>query len=127
MSVFSYFRGKREKSGEGLRGLEETQRPASVRLSVGSKARVRKHYRFWGKVQFVGFRYRSKYLADELGLTGWVQNEEDGSVEMEIQGEADKLADFLRQLYGLPGIRIEDREDKTVPWVSGEKAFRVRG
>ena len=47
---------------------------------------VRKHMRFTGRVQGVGFRYRAKYAANGMGITGWVRNEWDGSVEMEAQG-----------------------------------------
>ena len=47
---------------------------------------VRKHFRFTGKVQGVGFRYRAKYAANGMGITGWAKNEYDGSVEMEAQG-----------------------------------------
>ena len=34
---------------------------------------VRKKLIFKGKVQFVGFRFQAKYLADTLGLTGYVE------------------------------------------------------
>lgn len=32
---------------------------------------VRKHFRFTGRVQGVGFRYRAKYAANGMGITGW--------------------------------------------------------
>lgn len=44
---------------------------------------VRKHIFFSGDVQGVGFRYRSFYIAQSLGLAGWVENLWDGRVEME--------------------------------------------
>ena len=50
------------------------------------KEPVRKHILVSGRVQGVGFRYRTYYLAQNLGLTGWVHNLEDGRVEMELQG-----------------------------------------
>ena len=43
---------------------------------------IRKHILFYGRVQGVGFRYHATYKASLLGLTGWVRNLEDGSVEM---------------------------------------------
>lgn len=52
-------------------------------------AEVRKHIVFHGRVQGVGFRYTAKYLARSLELTGWVTNEWDGTVVMEVQGERD--------------------------------------
>ena len=43
-------------------------------------AEVRKRIIFHGRVQGVGFRFTAKHLANSLGLTGWVQNEYDGTV-----------------------------------------------
>ncbi len=40
---------------------------------------VRKRMIFHGRVQGVGFRYTAKHLAHSLGLTGWVENEYDGT------------------------------------------------
>lgn len=40
-----------------------------------------------GKVQGVFFRKYAKRKAMELGLAGWVKNEEDGTVSLEIEGE----------------------------------------
>ena len=52
---------------------------------------VRKHIIFYGYVQGVGFRYRARHAADLYGCTGWVRNEWDGSVSMEIQGEESQI------------------------------------
>ena len=51
---------------------------------------VRKHIIFYGRVQGVGFRYYSVYKARALGLTGWVRNLYDGTVEMEVQGKRER-------------------------------------
>lgn len=48
---------------------------------------VRRRYSIEGQVQGVGFRYRARYAAQSLGLTGWVENEDDGSVTLEVQGD----------------------------------------
>lgn len=37
--------------------------------------KVRKFLTFTGRVQGVGFRYTAEYLAQSIGLTGWVRNE----------------------------------------------------
>lgn len=47
---------------------------------------IRRRYQFYGMVQGVGFRYRASYAAKAVGVTGWVTNCYDGSVEMEVQG-----------------------------------------
>ena len=51
-----------------------------------------------GRVQGVGFRWYAKELADALGLTGWVRNCDDGSVELEVEGSTDLLDDYERRL-----------------------------
>ena len=48
---------------------------------------VRRRYSIEGQVQGVGFRYRARYAAQTLELTGWVENEDDGSVTLEVQGD----------------------------------------
>ena len=46
---------------------------------------IRRHYLFYGRVQGVGFRFTTYQKAKNLGLTGWVCNLSDGSVEACIQ------------------------------------------
>lgn len=62
--------------------------------NVTSSVIVRKKVTFAGKVQKVGFRLELYCIARRMGLTGWVKNLKDGSVEAEIQGEELKI-DFL--------------------------------
>ena len=47
---------------------------------------MRKRFVFTGLVQGVRFRYRARHAAEMAGCTGWVKNEYDGSIVMEIQG-----------------------------------------
>lgn len=57
-----------------------------------------KHYnlRITGKVQGVFFRATSRDTARELGITGFVRNEPDGSVYAEIEGPAEKIDRFVK-------------------------------
>lgn len=89
--------------------------------------RVRKHIYFSGRVQGVGFRYRAKYLAEPLGLTGWVENLWDGRVEMELQGEEEAISAFLNQLRRQRFIRIDDMEISARQMVDGETRFSITG
>lgn len=53
-----------------------------------------------GRVQGVGFRYFFERTAHRLGVTGWVRNRADGSVEAVVDGPADALEamiDWARQ------------------------------
>jgi acylphosphatase len=47
---------------------------------------VTKRLLITGRVQGVGFRFYMQRKARELGLTGWVRNCRDGSVEADIHG-----------------------------------------
>lgn len=57
-----------------------------------------KHYdiRIYGRVQGVGFRYTARNKARELRLSGWVENEPDGSVHVEVHGSVAACHSFLR-------------------------------
>ena len=90
------------------------------------KERIRKHTLVSGRVQGVGFRYRTYYLAQRLNLTGWVQNLDDGRVEMELQGKEEDMTRLFRQLEQNSFIEITDCIVNRVPVVK-ESGFRVRG
>lgn len=85
---------------------------------------VRKHIYFSGMVQGVGFRYRAYYIANSLGLTGWVQNLWDDRVEMEVQGPQRKIDQLLDQLHRQRFIVIEHMEITEIPCVK-ESEFRI--
>jgi acylphosphatase len=51
-----------------------------------------------GRVQGVGFRYTCQEAAARLGLTGWVRNTDDGSVEVWAEGSDEQLAAFRQWL-----------------------------
>lgn len=73
--------------------------------------KIRKHYYVSGRVQGVGFRYRAYYVANQLGLTGYAINLDDGRVELEVQGERQLVENFLNQVEeGSSFIYIEDIE-----------------
>lgn len=52
---------------------------------------VTKHLRIFGRVQGVWFRESMRQEAERVGITGWVRNRLDGSVEAMIQGEPDSV------------------------------------
>lgn len=88
-------------------------------------ADVRKHITFYGRVQGVGFRYTAKYLAQSMDLTGWVENEWDGTVTMEVQGSEIMINKLLVGLNNNRFITIEWMDAKEIP-LKEESSFSVR-
>ncbi len=81
---------------------------------------------FYGRVQGVGFRYVSQYAANEYGATGWVRNEYDGTVSMELQGTRAQIEQVILTLENSNYIRISQIDRKSIPTDPKEKRFRVR-
>lgn len=48
-----------------------------------------------GKVQGVFYRATAKEVADNLGITGWVRNTEDGHVEIMASGKEESISKFM--------------------------------
>jgi acylphosphatase len=73
------------------------------------------HLRIHGRVQGVWFRESMRAEAERLGVTGWVRNAPDGSVEAVIQGAdtaVDALVDWAR--IGPPQARVDRIEIEPV-------------
>lgn len=101
--------------------------PESVRVTGSLRTpEVRRRFRFSGLVQGVGFRWQAKTLAAQLGLTGWVRNECDGTVTVELQGGEGLVEEFLRAIQTVPRFDITDVQAESLPLTEGETAFTVR-
>ena len=62
-----------------------------------------------GDVQGVGFRYFAQRKAQQLGLQGWVRNNDDGTVEVVGEGSREQLEDLKRALQEGPRMARVDR------------------
>ena len=85
----------------------------------------RRRYHFSGTVQQVGFRIETKLLADKLGLTGKAINLYDGSVEVEVQGEIEKIHYLVKALYHVKRFQIENCEEEEMEYQDNEKEFII--
>ncbi len=56
---------------------------------------IRVHVVVSGRVQGVGYRAGAQRYANQLGLSGWVRNQPDGSVEILAEGPDDKVEELL--------------------------------
>ena len=84
---------------------------------------IRRRIVFYGFVQGVGFRFRARHAAALFGCTGFVRNEEDGSVTLEIQGTASAVDQALDALQRGPFLQIDRMDAEDLPPVPGERAF----
>ena len=75
-----------------------------------------------GRVQGVCYRWFTRDTAVELGLTGWVRNLPDGTVEAVAEGEPDKL----EQLVGWcrRGPDLAQVTDIQTEWEEGTGEFQ---
>ena len=100
---------------------------ASDDETASSPLRYRLHWT--GTVQGVGFRWTNQGLARERKLTGWVRNNDDGSVDMEIQGAPGRLYTHLKALhanYVRMATRIWLDEAVALPLIDDGDTFDVR-
>lgn len=87
---------------------------------------IRSRIVFYGWVQGVGFRYRARHAASLYDCTGWVRNEWDGSVTMEIQGEPEQIDRVIQAIEGGRYVRIDNMESRTILPDETERGFRTR-
>jgi len=79
-----------------------------------------------GKVQDVWYRDSTKKEADRIGLYGFVQNESDGSVYIEVEGEAEGLDELVQWCHKGPTkarvvkVSVEEKD------LTGYEDFQVR-
>ena len=86
---------------------------------------IRRHLRFSGRVQGVAFRYRAKEICGKLGLTGWVCNEYNGDVEMEVQGPRETINEMIRMIHAQPYIYIDGIESAEIASDPDERSFHI--
>ena len=80
-----------------------------------------------GRVQGVGFRWFVVTTASQLGLSGWVANQADGSVLVLAEGPGQDLELLLAALReGPPGSEVIGVEVVDRPATQGARRFEVR-
>jgi acylphosphatase len=89
---------------------------------------VARHYRIEGRVQGVGFRYFAQRAAIQEGLSGYVRNADDGSVEARAEGDLEAVERFERHLRrGPSGARVERVEVADAAPSGRATGFIVKG
>jgi acylphosphatase len=90
-------------------------------------AAVGRHILITGRVQGVFFRQWTADTADRLGVSGWVRNRPDGSVEAHLEGESEAVRQMIERMRsGPPGASVTGlSEEGAEP--ADASGFEVRG
>jgi acylphosphatase len=81
-----------------------------------------------GRVQGVGFRWFVEREAKTLGISGWVRNNSDGSVEVLASGTQEQLFGLRSRLQQGPrAARVDNVEEAEAKPVAGLNTFRIEG
>ncbi len=88
--------------------------------------KVARHVTVTGRVQGVFFRAWMRDQAKALGVTGWVRNCPDGSVEAHLEGEEDAVRWLVDLMYDGPGGARVDRVAVEDAKIEGLTGFEVR-
>jgi acylphosphatase len=87
---------------------------------------IRRRVNYIGTVQGVGFRATARAIARSHIVSGWVRNEPDGSVMLEVQGERGAVEGFLKEVSDSMGRLIRAVHAADVGEVGGEAGFEIR-
>lgn len=80
-----------------------------------------------GKVQGVGFRYYTQMRAAQYGVTGWVRNMDDGSVEIIAVGQPEDLQLFIESVReGNPFSKVNNMEIHTREKIDPYPSFKIK-
>ena len=85
---------------------------------------LRQRIVFHGWVQGVGFRYWARHAASLHGATGWVRNDPDGTVTMEIQGTQEQIDQVIAAIKNGRFISIDRMDVKSLPVIEDERSFQ---
>lgn len=80
-----------------------------------------------GSVQGVGFRYFTQMKAVQFGITGWVKNMSNGTVQIVAVGDKDNLDQFIHDLrLGNPFSKVEHVDIKELSDTDPFHSFKIK-
>ena len=91
-----------------------------------SAVQIRYLVRFVGHVQGVGFRVTAIQQARGLSVHGFVRNEPDGSVLMDVDGTPADLRELVRRIKHVMRLKLDDTIVAEHPAAGRDGGFRIR-
>jgi acylphosphatase len=86
---------------------------------------MRRRFVFSGRVQGVGFRATARHIARNHPLSGWVRNDPDGTVTLELQGHPDAITRFIDELRRSLQRHIDTVVHTDIQDLGDEDGFRI--
>lgn len=87
-----------------------------------------RRYLVRGRVQGVGFRFFVEREAHMLGISGWVRNNPDGTVEVLAMGTPEQLLGLRSRLQSGPrAARVDAVDESEARPIPGLNTFRIEG
>lgn len=87
---------------------------------------IRKHLIIEGRVQGVFFRDSARRQALSVGVTGWVRNRPDGTVEAVVEGPEDRVGQFVAWCRrGPSAARVDRVQQAPETWTGEFDSFHV--
>ncbi|HMN40646.1 MAG TPA: acylphosphatase [Phycisphaerales bacterium] len=86
---------------------------------------MRIRVRYSGRVQGVGFRATCRAIAGRAPVSGWVRNEDDGSVLLEVQGDASAVRRVLHEIAREMERFIRLADETTIADLPDERGFEI--
>jgi acylphosphatase len=90
------------------------------------RAVIRRRVTVHGSVHGVGFRYSVARAAQSRGVTGWVSNRSDGTVEAVFEGEPDAVDSLVQFCRDGPRGAVVERVEVAEEEPEGLRSFGVR-
>jgi acylphosphatase len=86
---------------------------------------IHKNITITGDVQGVGFRFSAREMAKKLDLKGFVRNEPDGSLYIEVEGVDNSIRVFVEWCHTGPGMSSVERVLVNEGSVKGFALFQI--
>lgn len=92
---------------------------------MSSKADERRRVIYHGRVQGIGFRYTARQIAQSHAVTGFVKNEDDGTVQLVAEGTPEVLDGFLAEIASRMGRNIRRADVSSGPATGEYETFDI--